>query len=289
MFKIFIICVIILKTIIMGKYMIYKNLFDSHIHSIHSFDGNHDVLDMCDSAIENGAIGVCFTDHCDIEMKDFEPRAFAEKAFNDIERAKTKFEGKLKVLNGIELGQGIYRKELSTEIINKYNYDFVIGSIHNLENMEDFYFLDYKKYNIYELLTNYFEDLLRLVQWNKCDTLAHLTYPLRYIVAREHIDIDMAKFDDVIVAIFEKLIRNDKALELNVSGLFMDMNDTLPNKRYIKLYRELGGKLITVGSDSHYKNKICQGIDNGYDILKECGYNEFTIFEQRKPKLIPIV
>lgn len=269
--------------------MIYKNLFDTHIHSIHSFDGNHSVSDMCDGAIKNGAIGVCFTDHCDIDMNDFEPRAFAEKAFKNISDVKEHYKGKLEVLNGVELGQGIYRKELSLEILNKYNYDFVIGSIHNLENMEDFYFLDYKKYNVDELLTRYFEDLLKLVEWNKADTLAHITYPLRYIVAREHINVDMTRYNELIHAIFETLIKNDKALELNVSGLFMDMKDTLPNISYIKMYHDMGGKLVTVGSDSHYSEKVCLGLDRGYDILKECGYTEFTVFENRKPKLLPIV
>lgn len=268
--------------------MIYKNLFDTHIHSIHSFDGNHSVNDMCDNAIKNGAIGVCFTDHCDIDMNDFEPRAFAKSAFEDIDNAKKEYDGRLKVLNGIELGQGIYLKDESLSILNSYNYDFVIGSIHNLKNMEDFYFLDYKKYDIKELLTRYFEDLLKLAQWNKTDTLAHLTYPLRYIVAREHIKVDLTDYNEHIVAIFEELIRNDMALELNVSGLFMDMKDTLPSIDIIKMYHDVGGKLVTVGTDSHYKEKICLGLDKGYNILKECGYKEFTIFENRKPKLLPI-
>lgn len=267
----------------------YKNLFDTHIHSIHSFDGNHTCREICDSAIENGAIGICFTDHCDIEMNGFNGYDNAKEAFEDVDNIKKEYADKLCVLNGIELGQGIYRKQEALRILDSYNYDFVLGSIHNLEDMEDFYFLNYKEYNISELLAKYFEDLLRLVQWNKTDSLAHLTYPLRYIIAREHIDVDMSQFDDVINAIFETLIKNDKAIELNVSGLFMDMKDTLPNISYIKRYKELGGKLVTIGSDSHYKEKICFGLDRGMDILKECGYDCFTVFKNRKPELIPIV
>ena len=78
---------------------------------------------------------------------------------------------------------------------------------------------------------------------------------------------------------------NEKALELNVSGLFSEIGDTLPNKELIKRYHDMGGKYITVGSDSHYYDKTCKGIDKGYDILKECGYNHFTIFKNRKPIL----
>ena len=68
----------------------------------------------------------------------------------------------------------------------------------------------------------------------------------------------------------------------------MDMNDTLPNKKYIKKFHDMGGKYVTVGSDSHYFDKVCNNIDKGYDILKACGFDSFTIFEKRQPKLITI-
>lgn len=268
--------------------MKYSNIFDSHTHSIHSFDGNHSCNALCDGAIEHGAIGIAITDHCDIDMKDFEPEKFAKVQFADVTKTQTEYKDKLQVLHGIELGQGIFNKPLSEKILSDYKYDFVLGSIHNLKGFDDFYFLDYKQYNIKQLLTQYFEAELELAEWGNFDSLAHLTYPLRYIVAREHIDVDITEYYDVIEAIYKTLIRNDKALELNVSGLFMDMKDTLPNKPLLTFYRDLGGKLITVGSDSHYCDKICRGIDRGYDILKDLGYGFFTIFEARAPKLIEI-
>lgn len=263
--------------------MNYTNIFDTHTHSINSFDGHHSCDELCQGVIDNGGIGIAITDHVDIDGNDFD----TDKQYNDILSSKKNFND-IKVLSGIELGQGIYRKDQSIDLLNKYDYDYVIGSIHNLENMEDFYFLNYKEYDIYVLLSRYFNDLLKLVEWNKTDSLAHMTYPLRYIVAREHINVDMDKFNDIIEAIFKEIIKNDKALELNTSGLFMDINDTLPNKKYIKMFHDLGGKYVTVGSDSHYANKVCQGINIGYDILKECGYDYFTIFEKRNPVLVPI-
>lgn len=269
--------------------MKYENIYDTHTHSIHSFDGNFSVDDMCASALEKGAKGIFITDHCDIDGVKEECWDFENKQFNDVQNSKARFKDNLEVYCGVELGQGIYEKELSQKFIEAYDFDYVIGSVHNLENMQDFYFLDYKKYDIYELLNRYFLDILETAKWNKVDSIAHLTYPLRYIVAREHIDVDMSKFDHIITEIFEVLINNDKALELNVSGLTMDINDTLPNKKYIKKFHDMGGKYVTIGSDSHYTDKVCQDVDTGMDILKECGYTHFTIFEKRKPKLIEII
>ena len=109
-------------------------------------------------------------------------------------------------------------------------------------------------------MTRYLTVLLELCQWGAFDSLAHLTYPLRYIVAREKINVDMNKYQDVCDAIFEELIKNDKALEINTSGLFMDMRYA---SEYFCLTKDikLGGRYITVGSHSHYANRVCQGID----------------------------
>lgn len=266
----------------------FKNIFDTHTHSEFSFDGNHSCESLCESAIAKGAVGIAITDHCDIDGKDFDYYDFALKQYAAVEKVKAEFSGRLDVLAGIELGQGIYEREKSDLILQKNNYDIVIGSIHNLENMDDFYFLDYKKYDIKSLLTDYFNAEYELAKWGRFDTLAHLTYPLRYIVAREKISVDISEYYDIIDMIFKELIKTDKALELNVSGLFMDMKDTLPPKSLLKRYHDMGGKYVSVGSDSHFAEKICNGIDMGYKILAECGYDKFTIFKNRQPILMNI-
>ena len=80
------------------------------------------------------------------------------------------FEGQLLVLKGLELGQAIYNKELAEQILDNYDYDFVLGSIHNLENMEDFYFLDYSNYDVDDLLEKYFNAIYQLCLWDKFDS-----------------------------------------------------------------------------------------------------------------------
>ena len=154
--------------------------------------------------------------------------------------------------------------------------------------MKDFYFLDYTDMDVDGLLKRYFEDVLKLAEWNMTDSLAHLTYPLRYITGKYKIDVDLSKYDDIINAIFETLIKNKKALELNMSSLNTYHKDTMPSKELIKRFHDMGGKYVTVGSDSHYWDKVCLGIETGYDILKECGFEHFTIFVGREPWLMPL-
>lgn len=268
--------------------MHFKNLYDMHTHSIHSFDGNDSCDMLCESAVKLGACGIAITDHCDIDGADMNVDELCPMQLTDLEQSSEKYEGRLDVIKGIEIGQGIYRKKETEYLLAKYPYDFVLGSLHNLENMEDFYFLDYSQFDVYELLGRYFNGLLELAQWGAFDSLAHLTYPIRYIVARDKIDVDLNRFDDVINTIFETLIKNEKALEINTSGLFMAMNDTLPNIKYVERFKQLGGKYITVGSDSHYADKVFRGIEQGYEIALKAGFDKITVFKNRQPILIDI-
>lgn len=268
--------------------MRFSNLYDMHTHSLHSFDGVDKCIDICNKSVELGAKGIAITDHCDIDGKDMDENELCKNQIADLEFCKASFANRLDIIKGLEIGQGIYRRERTENILKNYNYDFILGSLHNLENMEDFMFLEYSKLDVYGLLGEYFKGLLELTEWGGFDSLAHLTYPIRYIVARDKINVDMSKFDEVIDAIFENLVKNKKALEINTSGLFMPMNDTLPNIRYVKRFKELGGEYITVGSDSHYAKTMFRGINSGYEIALKCGFEHITVFKKREPLKILI-
>ncbi len=269
--------------------MKYYNIYDMHTHSDDSFDGNQSCVLLCESAVQKGARGIAITDHLDIDDKSLNVRNFVVNQYIHTSRAKSAFSSDLEVIQGIELGQGIYRKELSERIMEDIKYDFVLGAIHNLENEEDFYFLEFTKDNVKDLLTRYFNDIYELVKWDKTDSLAHLTYPLRYIIGKYNINVNFDDYSDMIDEILKKLIENKKAIELNVSSLNKYHNDFMPGIEIIKRYKELGGEYVTVGSDAHYSNGVCTDIDKAYDALSECGFEKFTIYKNREPHLLPIV
>ena len=196
--------------------------------------------------------------------------------------------GKLLVNVGIELGQPTYDKPTSEYIINRFNYDQVIGSIHNLRDMPDFCELTFEGYDVHKLLDEYFDEELELAQWGKFDTLAHLTYPLRYIVGDQGYKVDLNRFSDKIDAILKTVIEKGKALEINTSGYRQKIGRPMPDADILKRYKDLGGELITIGSDSHFAEHIGAGIDKGMQMAVECGFNSIALFQQREPVLIPI-
>ncbi len=271
---------------------IYKNRIDLHMHTLSSFDGNYSAAQMCESAVANSLSTIAITDHFDVDFYERHNLGFRQKSsYEDIVSAKETFSDRILLLRGIEMGQPTYDLPLTSESLERYEYDFVIGSIHNLRNMPDFGELDYKSMTadeIYELLGKYFEEMLLLAKWNGFDTLAHLTYPMRYIVQAGRNEIELSRFDSVTDEIFKTLIANGKALEINTSGLRQPIGKTMPTENYVCRYRELGGELLTLGSDAHFTEHVGAGIDEGYAIAERCGFEYVTYFKNRKPVQVKI-
>lgn len=271
---------------------VYKNRIDLHMHTSSSFDGNYSALEMTESAVANSLATIAFTDHFDVDFYERHNLGVRQQtSYEDILSVVESCSDKIRILRGIEMGQPTYDVELTEKSLARYEYDFVIGSIHNLRNMPDFGDLDYKSMTeerIYELLGEYFNEMLLLAKWNGFDTLAHLTYPMRYIVQAGRNEIELSRFDGIVDEIFATLIKNGKALEINTSGLRQPIGKTMPTENYVRRYRELGGELLTLGSDAHFTEHVGAGIDEGYAIAERCGFEFVTYFIDRKPVKVKI-
>lgn len=271
--------------------MEFKNLVDLHTHTDNSFDGNHSTMYLCETAYMKGLRAVAFTDHLEIDAfyRDNFNRT-AIQSFFEVAKARSAFNGKLIVCVGAELGQAVYDKPVADKLLQTMKYDFVIGAIHNLPNVQDFYYMDFSDESIdyMDLLRQYFEQELLLAQWNGFDTLAHLTYPLRYIVGNYGKQVDMSGFGEIIDEILLTLIRNQKSLEINTAGLRQPIGVTSPDESILRRYKELGGNLITIGSDAHYAEHLGAGIEKGYELALKCGFDKIAIYQDRTPTLIPI-
>lgn len=206
-------------------------------------------------------------------------------------KARSVFRGRLIVAAGIELGQPAYDPALAEQILSKFDYDVVIGSVHNLRDRKDFYFMEYDGFTDSDLdamVEEYLKELLTMVQWGGFDILAHLTYPLRYMVGENHRNIDLNRHSDLIDEILRQAARSGKALEINTSGLRQPLGETLPTLPYVRRFREFGGEYVTVGSDAHYAEDLGKGVNEGMKVAQEAGFSHVTLFQGRTPLPIPI-
>jgi histidinol-phosphatase (PHP family) len=273
--------------------MPFKNLLDLHAHTDNSFDGHHSAVFLCETAAARGLRALALTDH--VEMDFYREQSFdrtAKQSYFEIVKARSAFRGKLIVCAGVELGQPTYSLPGSEQLIQQYSYDVVLGSIHNLREKKDFWFMtaeDFAGGRAQALLREYFDELLLLAEWGGFDVLTHLTYPLRYIEGKHGIPIDRATYAEQVDAVLEAAVKNRLALEINTSGLRQRINETSPAEWVVRRFRELGGQRITVGSDAHVAEDLGAGLEQGMDIALRCGFTYMTLYQKREPIEIEIV
>ncbi len=270
-------------------------LSDMHTHSHYSFDAKSSVDAMCRAAIDRGLYALAVTDHCEAPFirfgADCEFGCFDElipRSFADASAARERYRGQLRVLRGMELGEPVHDPAATRRALSYGDFDFILASVHNLKNMQDFYYMNYTGVDVRLLLDRYFDELCETAAFPHFDSLSHLTYPLRYIVAGTGRMPDLSLHAEAIDTIFKILIENNKALEVNVSGLFRELKTTLPDEALVRRYRELGGALITIGTDAHSADMVGKGIAEGAAVAKRAGFTHYAIYENRKPILMEL-
>lgn len=271
--------------------MNHKFASDCHNHSHCSPDGRHSLPDMLARAKELGLYAWTLTDHCECNQFDDPRHNYRQRVQNAwAEMSALEADG-IRFYRGIELGQPMQDLEAAEAALTGRDYDFVIGSLHNLRDKPDFYYMDAAAMDpeeIHALLADYWAELLAMIAWGNFDTLGHLTYPLRYIQGEHGVHVDMDCHAGTIDEIFAELIRAGKALEVNTSGLRQKLGATMPGLDLLKRYRAMGGKLVTLGSDAHCAEDLGKGIDEGMELLKAAGFTQFAVYEKRQPVLLPL-
>lgn len=264
-------------------------LSDCHIHTDCSPDGADSAMMMCESAARLGFYAVAITDHCECNsyLRDGYDKSVRQSCYES-RKAAAAFQGRLHVLSGIELGQPMQDPEAAQDALDCFRHDFVLASLHNIKNKKDFFELDYSTEKIDVILGRYFDEILEIIEWGKFDSLAHLTYPWRYIVGEFGLPISNSRYLYKMEEVLKSLIAKKIALEVNTSGFRQKLGVSMPDYPVIRRYRELGGSLITLGSDAHRWADVGGGIEQGLELLRRAGFHHYTVYSGRKPQFLPV-
>ncbi len=270
-----------------GKKRMY--LVDYHIHTNRSMDGRDALDEVCMAAVKNGIKEIAVTDHFEPIKKDPEYKEYDGKAcFSDILKARKKFEGLLTIKFGVELGHPHLYPKQSEKIISQYPYDFVLASGHKMPGDMDFSQVDYTDSSLDKFFRLYLSNLKELVLWGKYDCIGHFDLIKRY-AALQGVSIDlMLCFPEEVIEILKIIIELGKGIEINTSGLRQKSGACLPDYDIVKKYKDLGGTIITVGSDAHKASYVGEGILEGIQLAEAAGFKCLAVYDKRKPYYIPI-
>lgn len=258
-------------------------LADCHVHTKYSFDGISTLKEQLDKAHEIGLKVIAITDHLDItpDAYDKEKKTHLECA-KEIETLRPEYP-ELKILCGTEIGQAVHFSHLAEDYLASHEWDFILGSIHNLRNREDFYFSDFTEADPHEAYELYLDEIMETVEFGAFDSLAHLTYPLRYIVGRDGREMPYERYAKRYDEILSLLIEKEKALEINTTAI-KNGGTPSPEVEIINRYAEIGGRLVTIGSDAHDARYLTSDFETAGKILLNAGIKSYVYFEKRKIK-----
>ena len=266
-------------------------MYDSHIHSNNSHDSNQSVDEICRTAIEKGLKSVAICDHADMCFAlELDTYGQMKKCIREVNEAREKYKGQLKVFQGIEMAEYYDEEEESKKILALCDYDVILGSVHTVitEDFPDSYSrIDFGEHlpeaKIDSLMKRYFEKMRDMVETTDFDILTHINCPIRYINGKYGRGYDIMKFKKEMTDIMEMIISKNIALELNTSGVNGNLNGLMPSEEIFDLYKKMNGKLITIGSDAHASPNIGKGFDITKEFLLSKGYKCYHYFEKRKP------
>ncbi len=262
---------------------------DYHIHSRHSTDAVSSIHEICQWALNSGLKEIAVTDHFEPSKGDAFYTAYDQKGYwAEIIKAKQQFKGKLEVKLGVELGQPHLFKEGSLAILKDFPYDYVIGSAHKMESGKDMSEIDYSNISMDDVCSLYLKQLDRLLEFENFDCVGHMDLIKRYSAGTYGKNLSLASQYELLTQVFRKLIQSGKGIEINTSGLRQTPKETMPGLDVLKIYRTLGGEILTTGSDSHRAEDVGKGIRVAYELAESAGFDYVTTFTDRRPKQISI-
>lgn len=280
----------------------YTMRTDYHVHTEFSDDSNYPMEQVIKDAITKGFDELCFTDHVDYGIKkdwdepgemiyrkggagepDQMPVANVDYPvyYKTFQKMKELYQDKISLKFGLEFGMQAHTVEKYEKLFSRYPFDFIILSVHEIEDKE---FWDQGFQNgmtQQEYNERYYEEMLYLVQnYHNYSVLGHMDLITRYDKAGVY---PFEKLKPILTKILKTVIADEKGIEVNTSSHRYGLKDLTPSRDILKLYKKLGGKIITIGSDSHKPGYLGAFVDETKEELRSLGFEYICTFDKMKP------
>ena len=258
-------------------------MFDCHVHSEFSPDSTLNAYCACEAAIKSGLDGIVFTDHLDIDFPGGWPLIDFGQYISEISLIQDKYKDRLKVLKGIEVGIEPHVLDETLDIVNGYDFDYVLASIHVIDGIDPYVDKEYYNKDKNKAYGAYLEKILFMVKnFKSFDMAGHFDFIIRRASYADR-TLRYADHYEILDEIMKELILQGRGFELNTRAYADSPADAEFDIEILKRYRQLGGELICLGSDAHSVGYIASGFGYYADMIREAGFKYTVHFEKRKP------
>ena len=262
-------------------------LADNHVHSRISPDSKASMLELAAAAEAAGLDEICFTDHLEtvVWRENKRPADFDWSALErEYRESQASWRGRTRLRLGVELGDVPFNTaHAETLMAQAPELDFVIGSVHMLTeaitDVDGCHFVLADEAEALRGMADYLELVRQTALFGHFSVLGHLTLPLRYLNELRGFQLTVDDFGAEIGEILRLVIQSGRGIELNTNH----GHQFLPDEKWLRLYRSLGGEIITLGSDAHRPCDVGRAIREGQELLRQCGFRRFCTFEKMEP------
>jgi len=254
-------------------------LADYHLHTHNSDDSKVEMYEYAERAIQIGFDEFCYTDHKDYDVDGLNGIE-SDKYLIEYKKVLEKYSDKINIKLGAEFGMQIFNINKFENLFKSLPLDFVILSFHTVDkkmlwNKDFFEGRTQKEYN-----ERYYQEIIDVTKiYKNYSVLGHLDLIRRYDTSYYPFE----KIKDFIAEILKQIIKDGKGLEVNTSCFRYKIPDLTPSVDILKLYKDLGGEILTIGSDSHSVEHFGTKIIDVQKQLKELGFNHFYTFDKMQP------
>ena len=270
-------------------------LIDLHVHSTCSIDGASTIEEYALRAEGLGLAEIGFCEHVDFDPRD------GSYGYFDPERYDREMGAARAAVRNVGLRQGVeitYQSGLEAALeawLAGHSWDYVVASVHLVDYADGWaiisvpgamsaYFAGHTQREAY---VPYFAELLQAARSGLGDVLGHVDLVKRYGV-RQYGPLDPASFEEEIREVLRAAARRGMGLEINSSGLRQSPGEPYPALAVLRWFRELGGEVLTVGSDAHHADDLGAGVARAQEMAREAGFRAMATFAGRQVRWIDL-
>lgn len=258
---------------------------DLHTHSSFSSDSDEPLSEMVRAAAEKGLKTLCLTEHMDPDYPGGEFMLDTESYRKELLRVRETTKD-VELLFGVELGLMDYLAPKLENYSQSWDLDFIIGSSHLVDGKDPYYPEYFKDLGSKNGILRYFESILANIRAMQCfDVYGHLDYVVRYSPEKSY---EPREYGEITDEILRLLIGKGKGIEINTAGIKSGLGYVHPHEFILRRYKELGGEIITIGSDAHDRTRVAADFDKAEAALTAVGFTHYTIFRKRQPNFVKL-